>query len=129
CAPEWHAGVEPACAASGRDRRGTRSGAWTWRGTHPYPGVWHVRIGPECLARRGRGRVSVAQRRAPARGLRASHVSVSWNAARPATVLADRETTLREDTPRAFVHALSTRTVPPVDARVYAVLDQAYGRT
>ena len=43
-------------------------------------------------------------------------------------VLLDRETTLREDTLRAFAVALSARSAPPVDSRVYAVLDQAYGR-
>jgi hypothetical protein len=43
-------------------------------------------------------------------------------------VLADRETTLREDTLRAFREALATNTVPAVDTRVYSVLDQAYGR-
>jgi predicted dehydrogenase len=43
-------------------------------------------------------------------------------------VLVDRETTLREDTLRAFVDALAHRRAPTVDTRVYALLDQAYGR-
>jgi predicted dehydrogenase len=43
-------------------------------------------------------------------------------------VIADRETTLREDTLRAFCSALASRSAPPIDARVYALLDQAYGR-
>jgi predicted dehydrogenase len=43
-------------------------------------------------------------------------------------VIADRETTLREDTLRAFRSALASRRAPPIDARVYALLDQAYGR-
>jgi predicted dehydrogenase len=40
-------------------------------------------------------------------------------------VLADRETTLRADTLAAFVTALETGTAPPVDVRVYALLEQA----
>ena len=47
---------------------------------------------------------------------------------RDGTVLADHETTLREDTLRAFVEAMTSRRAPPVDTRVYALLDQAYGR-
>jgi predicted dehydrogenase len=43
-------------------------------------------------------------------------------------VLADCETTLREDTLRAFREALASRTAPTIDTRVYSVLDQAYGR-
>jgi len=43
-------------------------------------------------------------------------------------VLLDRETTLREDTLRAFCQALESNAAPPIDARVYAVLDQAYSR-
>jgi hypothetical protein len=43
-------------------------------------------------------------------------------------VIAERETTLREDTLRAFADSLDTRHAPPVDARVYALLDAAYGR-
>ena len=43
-------------------------------------------------------------------------------------VVADRETTLREDTLRAFVDSLSSRRAPPVDPRVYRLLDAAYGR-
>jgi predicted dehydrogenase len=43
-------------------------------------------------------------------------------------VLLDRETTLREDTLRAFAEAVATRQPPTVDPRVYAVLDRAYGR-
>jgi predicted dehydrogenase len=44
-------------------------------------------------------------------------------------VLLDRETTLREDTLRAFARALATGSAPPIDTRVYALLDQAYGRS
>jgi predicted dehydrogenase len=44
-------------------------------------------------------------------------------------VVADRETTLREDTLRAFVAALATGDAPTIDERVYALLDRAYGRT
>jgi predicted dehydrogenase len=40
-------------------------------------------------------------------------------------VLLDRETTLRADTLRAFVTALETQAAPPVDVRVYSVLEQA----
>jgi predicted dehydrogenase len=43
-------------------------------------------------------------------------------------VLLDRETTLREDTLRAFASALTLREAPPIDTRVYAILDEAYGR-
>jgi hypothetical protein len=43
-------------------------------------------------------------------------------------VVLDRETTLREDTLRAFGEALSTRQAPELDVRVYAILDRAYGR-
>ncbi len=42
--------------------------------------------------------------------------------------IADRETTLREDTLRAFTAAVDAGRGPHVDTRVYAVLDQAYGR-
>lgn len=51
-----------------------------------------------------------------------------FRAMRDETVLLDRETTLREDTLRAFAHALVTRDAPPVDVRVYALLDRAYAR-
>ncbi len=47
---------------------------------------------------------------------------------RDETILLDRETTLREDTLRAFACALSTREAPAVDVRVYALLDRAYDR-
>jgi predicted dehydrogenase len=47
---------------------------------------------------------------------------------RDGVVLADRETTLREDTLRSFAAALVCRDAPPIDARVYAILDRAYGR-
>jgi predicted dehydrogenase len=43
-------------------------------------------------------------------------------------VVLERETTLREDTLRAFCEALESGVAPPIDARVYALLDQAYGR-
>jgi predicted dehydrogenase len=43
-------------------------------------------------------------------------------------VLLDRETTLREDTLRAFAAALAAPPAADVDTRVYEVLDQAYGR-
>jgi predicted dehydrogenase len=43
-------------------------------------------------------------------------------------VLLERETTLREDTLRAVCVALRNGQAPSIDARVYAVLDQAYGR-
>ena len=43
-------------------------------------------------------------------------------------VLLERETTLREDTLRAVCDALREGRAPSIDARVYAVLDQAYGR-
>ena len=45
-----------------------------------------------------------------------------------ARVLLERETTLREDTLRAFALALETGVAPAIDTRVYAILDQAYGR-
>jgi predicted dehydrogenase len=44
------------------------------------------------------------------------------------TIVLDRETTLRADTLRAFAHALDRQQAPPIDLRVYALLDQAYGR-
>jgi predicted dehydrogenase len=44
-------------------------------------------------------------------------------------VVADRETTLREDTLRAFVESVTSRRAPPIDTRVYALLDMAYGRS
>lgn len=44
-------------------------------------------------------------------------------------VLLDRETTLREDTLRAFADALRTGSAPSIDTRVYKLLDQAYGRS
>jgi predicted dehydrogenase len=43
-------------------------------------------------------------------------------------VVAERETTLREDTLRTFADSLATRHAPVVDTRVYALLDAAYGR-
>jgi predicted dehydrogenase len=80
-------------------------------------------------------------------------LEVSWNAALPRTeialqlddlvwenvdgsffhfrtrigqrVLLERETTLRADTLGAFVTALETRAAPPIDVRVYSVLEQA----
>ena len=51
-----------------------------------------------------------------------------FRALREGQVVADRETTLREDTLRAFAESLTTRRAPPIDARVYALLDSAYGR-
>jgi len=52
-----------------------------------------------------------------------------FRARRDAEVLLDRETTLREDTLRAFACALADpRQAPTIDARVYDVLDQAYDR-
>ncbi len=45
---------------------------------------------------------------------------------REGQVLLDEETTLREDTLRAFVAADEQRQAPAIDARVYALLDQAY---
>jgi hypothetical protein len=48
---------------------------------------------------------------------------------RDGTILLDRETTLREDTLRAFASALAeTARAPATDTRVYDILDQAYGR-
>jgi hypothetical protein len=44
-------------------------------------------------------------------------------------VVIDRETTLREDTLRVFSAALTDRAAtPPVELRVYELLDRAYGR-
>jgi hypothetical protein len=43
-------------------------------------------------------------------------------------VVAERETTLREDTLRAFQVSLETGTSPNIDLRVYSLLDTAYGR-
>jgi predicted dehydrogenase len=42
------------------------------------------------------------------------------------TTVAERETTLREDTLRAFAAALRDGHAPPIDTRVYALLEQAY---
>lgn len=47
---------------------------------------------------------------------------------RDGRVLCERETTLREDTLRAFVAALAQGAAPVVDTRVYSILDGAYGR-
>jgi predicted dehydrogenase len=44
-------------------------------------------------------------------------------------LLIDHETSLRENTLRAFAHTLAGATAPPIDTRVYDLLDQAYGRT
>jgi hypothetical protein len=53
-----------------------------------------------------------------------------FRAVRDGEVLVDRETTLREDTLRAFAAALNARpAAPDVDVRVYEVLEQAYART
>jgi predicted dehydrogenase len=43
-------------------------------------------------------------------------------------VVLDRETTLRQETLRAFVVALHSGTAPQIDTRVYGLLDAAYGR-
>jgi len=43
-------------------------------------------------------------------------------------IVADQETTLREDTLVAFAAALDSGVAPPIDERVYALLDDAYGR-
>jgi predicted dehydrogenase len=51
-----------------------------------------------------------------------------FRARRDGATLLDRETTLREDTLRAFAAAVHAREAPPIDTRVYALLDQAYGR-
>jgi len=47
---------------------------------------------------------------------------------RDGVVLVDRETSLREDTLRAFKQAVSLGAAPSIDTRVYALLDRAYGR-
>jgi predicted dehydrogenase len=47
---------------------------------------------------------------------------------RDESLVLDRQTSLRIDTLQAFASALQTGQAPPIDARVYAVLDQAYGR-
>jgi hypothetical protein len=44
------------------------------------------------------------------------------------SALIERETTLRQDTLRRFAEAVSHGDGPPVDLRVYDVLDRAYGR-
>jgi hypothetical protein len=44
------------------------------------------------------------------------------------TVLVERKTTLRQDTLQAFALALERGSAPAIDTRVYALLDQAYGR-
>ena len=49
-----------------------------------------------------------------------------FRALREAEVLLDRETSLREDTLRAFSAALVDRSQPTIDLRVYALLDAAY---
>ena len=41
-------------------------------------------------------------------------------------LLIDREITLRENTLHRFAAALSNGTAPPIDIRVYELLDQAY---
>ena len=43
-------------------------------------------------------------------------------------ILLERETTLREDTLRALADSLARGQAPPIDVRVYQLLDQAYGR-
>ena len=42
--------------------------------------------------------------------------------------LLDRETTLRADTLRDFVTALETGAAPPIDVRVYGILEDALRR-
>jgi len=68
----------------------------------------------------------------PAARLRWENVDGSFfhfRALRDGEVLLDRETTLREDTLRAFAAARADpRQAPAIDARVYDILDQAYGR-
>lgn len=44
-------------------------------------------------------------------------------------VVLDRETTLREDSLRAFAQAIGSRCPQRIDARVYALLDRAYARS
>jgi predicted dehydrogenase len=44
-------------------------------------------------------------------------------------VIANKQTSLRGDTLRAFASALESRRSPRLDTRVYAILDSAYGRT
>jgi predicted dehydrogenase len=44
------------------------------------------------------------------------------------TLLLDREIALRENTLRVFAAALASGTAPPVDTRVYELIDRAYGR-
>jgi predicted dehydrogenase len=41
-------------------------------------------------------------------------------------MLLERETSLRSDTLRAFEHALHAGDAPPIDVRVYGLLEQAY---
>jgi predicted dehydrogenase len=43
-------------------------------------------------------------------------------------LLIDQERALRENTLNAFAAALASGTAPPIDTRVYDLLDQAYGR-
>ncbi|MDQ6673353.1 MAG: Gfo/Idh/MocA family oxidoreductase [Chloroflexota bacterium] len=43
-------------------------------------------------------------------------------------LLIDKEITLRENTLRRFAAALERGSAPPIDSRVYDLLDQAYGR-
>lgn len=68
----------------------------------------------------------------PSGALRWENVDGSFfhfRAVRDGQVLVDRETTLREDTLRAFASALDAPgRAPALDMRVYEVLDQAYRR-
>jgi len=43
-------------------------------------------------------------------------------------LLIEREITLRENTLRAFAAALASGSAPPIDTRVYDLIDQAYAR-
>jgi hypothetical protein len=51
-----------------------------------------------------------------------------FRAQRDGRLLLQRETTLRSDTLRALSEALASGVAPAVDARVYDLLDRAYGR-
>lgn len=51
-----------------------------------------------------------------------------FHAERDGEPLLERETTLRGDTLAAFAAALETGQAPPIDLRVYELIDRAYGR-
>jgi len=84
---------------------------------------WHAAMAESQIA------IEAADGRGTARWENVDGSFFHFRARRDQEVLADCETTLRVDTLRAFCAALKSGRAPPIDTRVYGLLDQAYGRT